>query len=35
MIIMIGDNIDNDANGFIDDIYGWNFVHNTNNIMDE
>ncbi|EER04229.1 subtilisin, putative [Perkinsus marinus ATCC 50983] len=29
------DNIDNDANGFIDDIYGWNFVHNTNNIMDD
>ena len=26
------DGIDNDNNGFIDDIYGWNFCNNTNNI---
>ncbi len=26
-----GDRIDNDGNGFIDDIRGWNFVENDNN----
>ncbi len=26
------DNIDNDKNGYIDDIYGWDFVSNTNNV---
>lgn len=26
-----GDNIDNDGNGFIDDIHGWNFRRNSNN----
>lgn len=26
------DGIDNDGNGYIDDIYGWNFCNNTNNI---
>ncbi len=28
-----GDGIDNDHNGFIDDIYGWNFAENNNNVM--
>ena len=28
----IYNNIDDDKNGFIDDIYGWNFQENTNNI---
>lgn len=27
-----GDGIDNDANGFTDDVNGWNFVANTNNV---
>ena len=27
-----GDHIDNDENGYIDDIYGWNFVLDTNKI---
>ncbi len=26
------DNIDNDGNGFVDDIYGWDFVNNTNDV---
>lgn len=26
------DNIDNDSNGYIDDIYGWNFVANNNSV---
>lgn len=25
-----GDGIDNDANGFVDDIHGWNFTNNSN-----
>jgi subtilisin-like proprotein convertase family protein len=25
-----GDGVDNDANGLIDDVFGWNFVTNTN-----
>jgi len=29
-----GDGIDNDHNGYVDDIHGWNFVDNTNNIQD-
>jgi subtilisin family serine protease len=29
------DGIDNDGNGFIDDIRGWDFVANDNNPMDE
>lgn len=28
-------NIDDDNNGYIDDIYGWNFCNNTNNPMDD
>lgn len=26
--------IDDDDNGFVDDVYGWNFVSNTNNLED-
>ncbi|MBI2609218.1 MAG: S8 family serine peptidase [Deltaproteobacteria bacterium] len=29
------DGIDNDGNGFIDDVIGWNFVKNSNNPMDD
>jgi large repetitive protein len=29
------DGIDNDANGYVDDWHGWNFVANTNNPMDD
>jgi subtilisin family serine protease len=29
-----GDGIDNDNNGFIDDVYGWNFVNDDNDPMD-
>jgi subtilisin family serine protease len=28
-------NYDDDGNGYIDDCKGWNFVHNTNNPMDD
>ncbi|CAN5383753.1 hypothetical protein BH10PLA2_BH10PLA2_02320 [soil metagenome] len=27
--------VDNDGDGFIDDIRGWNFVSNNNNVMDD
>lgn len=27
-----GDGIDNDGNGFIDDVNGWNFFHNNNQV---
>ncbi|MFM7163541.1 MAG: S8 family peptidase, partial [Planctomycetaceae bacterium] len=30
-----GDGIDNDANGFVDDIYGWDFANNDNNPFDD
>ncbi len=30
-----GDNIDNDSNGYIDDIHGWNFVNNSPNTVDK
>ena len=30
-----GDGIDNDANGFIDDIHGWNFSGKNNNSRDD
>ncbi|MBF0099614.1 MAG: S8 family serine peptidase [Desulfobacterales bacterium] len=30
----VKDGIDNDANGFIDDIYGWNFGDNTSTTQD-
>lgn len=29
-----GNNFDDDANGLIDDVMGWNVVHNNGNIMD-
>ncbi|MGJ3248146.1 MAG: S8 family peptidase [Elainellaceae cyanobacterium] len=29
-----GDGVDNDRNGYIDDIYGWNFGAQNNNILD-
>lgn len=28
-----GDGIDNDGNGYVDDIYGWNFFHNNNQVF--
>ncbi|MEM6470297.1 MAG: S8 family serine peptidase, partial [Planctomycetota bacterium] len=30
-----GDGIDNDGNGFVDDVYGYNFVSNNGNPMDD
>ena len=30
-----GDGVDNDANGFVDDVHGWNFVHDTANPRDD
>jgi hypothetical protein len=30
-----GDGIDNDNNGYVDDVRGWDFVSNDNNPMDE
>lgn len=27
-------NIDDDGNGFVDDVHGWDFVSNTNNLVD-
>jgi subtilisin family serine protease len=30
-----GNGIDDDGNGYIDDIYGWDFYNNDNNPMDE
>jgi len=30
-----GNGIDDDGNGFIDDVRGWNFDANTNNVMDD
>ncbi|AUT03510.1 peptidase S8 [Nostoc sp. CENA543] len=30
-----GNGIDDDGNGFIDDIYGWNFFGNNNNPLDD
>ena len=29
-----GDGIDNDGNGLIDDVYGWDFVGNNNTVFD-
>jgi hypothetical protein len=28
------DGIDNDANGYVDDVYGWNFANGNNNTLD-
>lgn len=30
-----GNGVDDDGNGFIDDLYGWDFVNNDNNPMDD
>jgi len=30
-----GDGVDNDANGFVDDVHGWNFVRDTPNPRDD
>lgn len=30
-----GDGIDNDKNGYVDDVIGWDFVSGDNNVMDE
>ncbi|MFA5031395.1 MAG: S8 family serine peptidase [bacterium] len=30
-----GNSIDDDVNGFVDDVYGWNFVSNNNNPNDD
>lgn len=30
-----GDEIDNDENGFVDDIHGWNFIYGTSDPMDD
>lgn len=30
-----GDGIDNDGNGYVDDVYGWDFADNDNDPMDE
>lgn len=29
-----GDGIDNDGNGFVDDVYGWNFFNNSNQVYE-
>jgi len=29
-----GNGIDDDHNGYVDDVHGWNFVDNTNNVAD-
>ncbi len=29
-----GDRIDNDANGYVDDVYGWDFAGNNNTVYD-
>lgn len=26
---------DDDQNGYVDDVYGWNFLHGNNNPMDD
>ncbi len=30
-----GNGIDDDDNGFVDDVYGWNFADNSQDVMDE
>src|SRR5207302_3067269 len=30
-----GDGIDNDGNGYIDDVHGWNFINNNNDPFDD
>lgn len=31
---IVANNIDDDSNGYVDDIYGWNFANNTNVVQD-
>jgi subtilisin family serine protease len=31
---IVSNNIDDDSNGYVDDIYGWNFANNTNVVQD-
>jgi len=33
--VYVQDGIDNDGNGYVDDIHGWDFVNNDNNPMDD
>ena len=28
------DKVDNDGNGFVDDVYGWNFIENSSQVID-
>lgn len=30
-----GNGVDDDSNGYVDDVHGWNFVSNSNNPMDD
>ena len=30
-----GNGIDDDGNGYVDDVHGWNFISNTNDPMDD
>ncbi len=32
---IVGNSVDDDGNGFVDDVYGWDFFSNDNNSMDE
>lgn len=34
LLEIAGDNLDNDRNGFVDDVLGWNFWMNSNNVED-
>ncbi len=29
-----GNSVDDDGNGYVDDVYGWNFQHDNNNVSD-
>lgn len=31
---IVGDGIDNEGNGYVDDVYGWNFANNNNDVQD-
>jgi subtilisin len=32
---IFGNGVDDDGNGYVDDVRGWNFVNNTNEVMDD
>ncbi len=34
-IEILGNGIDDDSNGFVDDIYGWNFINSNNDLSDK